>query len=81
MPRSRKGGAAVERHRTGGAEERRPADVELIFELSDDLLEDILRGDEADGGAELVDDDSDVAAALLKLLQQFDGELGLAARQ
>ena len=71
------GGAAVERHRSRGAEERRPADVELIFEFADDLLEDVFGGDEADGGAELVDDDGDVAAALLKLLKEFDGELGL----
>src|SRR5271170_1001446 len=69
-------GAAVERHGSGGAEEWGLADVELVFELADDLLEDIFSGDEADGGAELVDDDGDVAAALLKLLEELDGELG-----
>ena len=58
-------------------EERRAADVELVFELADDLLEDVFGGDEADGGTELVDDDGDVAAALLKLLEELDGELGL----
>jgi len=71
------GGAAIERHRSRGAQQRRPADVELVFKLADDLLEDVFCGDEADGGAELVDDDGDVAAALLKLLKQFDGEFGL----
>src|SRR5258708_2234567 len=28
------GGGAIERHRSRGAEERRPADVELVFQLS-----------------------------------------------
>ena len=51
--------------------------VELVFELADDLLEGVFGGDEADGGAELVDDDGDLAAALLELLQELDGELGL----
>ena len=55
----------------------RPADVELVFELADDLLEDVFGGDQADGRAEFVDNDGDLAAALLKLLQEFDGELGL----
>src|SRR5580704_13894015 len=72
-----KSGAAIERHGTRGAEERRPADVELVFELADDLLEDVFGGDEADGGTELVDDDGDVAAALLKLLKKLNGKLGL----
>ena len=43
------GGAAVERHGPRGAEERRLADVELVFELADDLLKDVFGGDEADG--------------------------------
>ncbi len=71
------GGAAIERHDAGGAGERRAGDVELVFELADDLLEDVFGGDEADGGAELVDDDGDLAAALLELLEELDGELGL----
>ena len=54
----------------------RAGDVELVFELADDLLEDVFGGDDADGGTELVDDDGDLAAALLELLQQLDGELG-----
>ena len=52
-------------------------DVELVFQLADDLLERVLGGDDADGGTELVDDDGDLAAALLKFLQQLDGEFGL----
>ena len=52
-------------------------DVELVLELADDLLERVLGGDDADGGAELVDDDGDLAAAFLELLQQLDGEFGL----
>ena len=58
--------------RSGGA-----GDVELVFEFADDLLEDVFGGDDADGGAELVDDDGDVAAALLELLEELDGEFGL----
>src|SRR5271154_3269420 len=72
-----KGGAAFEGHRSGGAEQRGFADVELVFELADDLLEDVFGGDEANRAAELVDDDGDVATALLKLLKKLDGELGL----
>ncbi len=72
------GGAAVERHGSGRAEEMAArSDVELVVEFADDLLQRIFGSDEADGRAELVDDDGDLAAALLKLLQQFDGELGL----
>ena len=72
------GGAAVERHDAGGVEEGGACgDVELVFELADDLLEDVFGGDDADGGAELVDDDGDVAAAFLELLEELDGELGL----
>ena len=72
------GGAAVEGHDAGCAEECGFAgDVELVFELADDLLEGVFGGDDADGGAELVDDDGDLAAALLELLQELDGELGL----
>ena len=52
-------------------------DVELVFELADDLLEDVFGGDDADGGAELVDDDGDLAAAVLELLEELDGEFGL----
>ena len=55
----------------------RAGDVELVVELADDLLERVFGGDDADGGAELVDDDGDLAAALLELLQELDGEFGL----
>jgi hypothetical protein len=55
--------------------------VELVFQFADDLLEDVFRGDQAERGAELVDDDGDLAAALLELLQQLDGELGLGHQQ
>jgi hypothetical protein len=41
------------------------------------LLEEVFGGNDADCRSELVDDDGDVAAALLKLLEEFDGELGL----
>ena len=71
-----KGGAAIERHGSRGAEERRPADVELVFKLADDLLEHVFCGDETNGRTELVNHNGDVAATLLKLLQQLDGELG-----
>ena len=50
-------------------------DVELVFELADDLLEDVFGGDEADGGAELVDDDGDLAAALLELFRRSTASL------
>ena len=62
----------------GGAEEIGFAiDIELVFELADDLLEDVFGGDDADGGAELVDDDGDLAAAFLKFLEEIDGQFGL----
>ncbi len=40
------------------------------------LLERVFDGDEADGGTEFVDDDGDVAAALLEFLEQIEDELG-----
>ena len=71
LPRSRR--VVCRRgHGSGGGEQRRAADVELVFELADDLLQDVFGGDETDGGAELVDDDGDVAAALLKLLEELN---------
>lgn len=67
------GGAAVDGHDAGGAEEGGAGDVELVVHLADDLLEDVFGGDDADGGTEFVDDYGDVAAALLELLEEFDG--------
>ena len=36
--------------------------VLFFLELADDLLEDVLEGDESDGGAELIDDQREVLA-------------------
>src|SRR5271170_6523674 len=72
-----KSGRSVEDHGSGGGEQRRAADVELVFELADDLLQDVFGGDETDGGTKLVDGDGDVSAAFLKLLQELDRKLGL----
>ena len=38
-------------------------DVELVFDFADQLLEDIFDGDDAGGGAELIDDDGEMALA------------------
>ncbi len=73
----RRGGGSIESHDAGGIGERRPGDIELVVNLTDDLFEDIFRRDETDGGSKLIDDDGDLAAMLLKVLQKFDGELGL----
>ena len=70
-------GAAVEGHDAFGVEAGSAGrDVELVFQFADDLLQGIFGRDDADGGAELVHDDRDLAAAGLKVLEQFDGELG-----
>ena len=68
------GGAAVERHDAGGVEEGGAGgEVEFVVELAGELFDGVFGGDEADGGTVLVDDDGDLAAALLELLEEFDG--------
>ena len=57
--------------------DRRALDVVLVGDLADDLLEDVLDGDQAGGAAVLVDDDRDVGAGRLHLAQQVVDRLGL----
>ena len=51
--------------------------VVLVGDLADDLLEDVLDGDDAGGAAVLVDDDGDVPALRLHLAQQVVDRLGV----
>ena len=52
-------------------------DVVLVGDLADDLLEQVLDGDQAGGAAVLVDDDRDVGAASLHVAHQLVGRLGV----
>ena len=77
-PRSSTGSRAVTRMRRRPAP--RPAAARrfvLVGDLADDLLEDVLDGDQAGGAAVLVDDDRDVDALGLHLAQQLVDRLGL----
>ena len=73
-----KGSRAVEQKQTGGIRgERAGGEVKLVIELADHLLQNVFRGNEADGGTELVDDDGQVVATALEVLEELHGELGL----
>jgi len=52
--------------------------VELVLDLADDLLEDVLDGHQAGGGAVLVDDDGHVHAPPAHVAQQLVDQRGLA---
>ena len=52
-------------------------DVVFVADLADDLFEQIFNGDQAGGAAVLVDDDRDLHATALKLLEQIRHALGL----
>ena len=51
--------------------------VVLVFDLSGDLLHDILEGDQSAGASELIDDNGQRALLLHELLHQARGEHGL----
>ena len=51
--------------------------VVLVGDLADDLLEDVLDGDQARGAAVLVDDDGEVGLVALHLAQQVVDRLAL----
>src|SRR6185312_9491466 len=69
--------AAVEHEPAGGGgEDFFGGDVEFVFHFTDELLDGVFDGDEAGGGAELVDDNGEMAAAVLKLVEQVEGGLG-----
>ncbi len=69
--------AAVEDQSSGGGGENcLCGDVEFVFYLADELLDGVFDGDEADGGAEFVDDDGEMAAALLEFVQEVEDRLG-----
>jgi len=78
VPRSRR---VVLPSRTMRPSALRPAALlamsNFVFELADDLLEDVFGGHNPDRRPEFVDDHRDLAAAFLEFLQEFDGELGL----
>ena len=46
------------------------------FEFSGELLDGVFNGDEADGGSEFVDDDGELAAALLEVADEVEDGFG-----
>src|SRR6185437_1029594 len=69
--------AAVEHEAAGGSgEDFFGGDVEFVFHFTDELLDGVFDGDEAGGRAELVDDNGEMAAAILKLVEQVEDGLG-----
>ena len=80
-PRSSIGSRAVTRTEPSAqALDRRTLDVVLVGDLADDLLEDVLDGDQAGGAAVLVDHDHQVRAGGLHLGQQVVDRLGLRTK-
>ncbi len=61
----------------GQALDHRILHVELVDDLSEELLDDVLEGHEAGGAAVLVDDDREVEAVALHLPQERGDPLGL----
>src|SRR5712671_4747728 len=55
--------------------------IELIFDVADQLLEDVFHRDHSGGGTELVDHDREMAAALLEFREQFSEDLGFGYDQ
>ena len=74
-------GRAIEHHRGIAGGERWLGLVELVFDFADQLREDVFDGDHAGGGAEFVDDDGEMALALLELHQEVGEGLGLGNHQ
>ena len=58
-------------------DDRLGLDVVLVADLADDLLQQVLDGDQSGGAAVLVDDDGALRLLALKLLQQLGHPLGL----
>ena len=75
------GGSVQQQAAVAGGQWETARGVKLVFELADDLLQYIFCRDEAERGAELIYDDGNLAAALLELLQQLDGELCLGHQE
>jgi hypothetical protein len=69
--------AAVHQQRAGGGGEHgQRGRVEFVFQFAGQLLDGVLGGDQADGGAVLVDHDGHVAAALLEVADEVEDGLG-----
>jgi len=68
---------AFEKKRTaGGGEDGAGGVVEFVVEFAGELFDGVLDGDQADGRAVLVDDDGQLAAALLEFLDQIQDGFG-----
>ena len=55
--------------------------IEFIFKLADQLLKDILDGDDADGGAELIYHHGEMAAAVFEFVEEIGQRLGFGDDQ
>src|SRR5690348_1193789 len=66
----------VENHGAVDESERAFNDVELIVNFADHLFENVFEGDEAENGAEFVDDHGEAAAMRAEFDEKFDGGLG-----
>ncbi len=74
---------APSRIRTDSSSQRRlrRGNVEFVFDVADQLLENIFDGDHAGGGAEFVDHYREVTAALFEFVEQFGQDFGFGNDQ
>jgi hypothetical protein len=68
--------AAVEDEASGGGGEDLFGNVEFVFDLADELLDGVFDSDKTDGGSEFVDDDGEMTAPRLELVQEVEDGFG-----